>query len=204
LVKTKLKIMSLINCSECNNSISDKAISCPYCGYPLVLRSGTSNNVNDNNPFELSGETNFPENLTQDLNIGKQITNWWGNASIRGFYELTENDFDEVPYGEVEVILHTHGIRIGPVYAAMYPIHNYQIISMVIANREMLSEIDSKFEGTSFKNDALSVINFFYLVIQFWDIKSKKAQNLFISCKEAREINGFLKRHDKERMKNNP
>lgn len=27
--------MSLINCPECNRQISDKAHSCPYCGYPL-------------------------------------------------------------------------------------------------------------------------------------------------------------------------
>jgi len=196
--------MALINCPECNKSLSDKAFSCPNCGYPLILRSETTENDNDYNPFDLSGETDFPKNLPQDLSIGKQITNWWGNANIRGFYELTENDFDEIPYGEVEVILHTHGIKIGPVYAAMYPIHNYQIISMVIANREILSEFDSKFDGTLLKNDALSVINFFYLVIQFWDIKSKKAHNLFISCKEAREINAFLNRQEKERMKNIP
>lgn len=27
--------MALINCPECNKEISDKAISCPNCGYPL-------------------------------------------------------------------------------------------------------------------------------------------------------------------------
>lgn len=135
------------------------------------------------------------------MNIGKQITNWWGNARIKGFYELTENDFDEIPYGEVEVILHKNGIKIGPHFAAMFSIHKSQIISMFIANREMLSEVDSNFEGAVKKNDPLSVINFFYLVIQFWDINSKKAQNLFISCKEEREIVAFLKREEKERMK---
>jgi len=29
--------MSLIKCPECGNAISDKAISCPHCGYPLSL-----------------------------------------------------------------------------------------------------------------------------------------------------------------------
>lgn len=27
--------MALINCPECNHQISDKAVSCPNCGYPL-------------------------------------------------------------------------------------------------------------------------------------------------------------------------
>lgn len=28
--------MSLVNCPECGKEISDKAISCPYCGYPMA------------------------------------------------------------------------------------------------------------------------------------------------------------------------
>jgi hypothetical protein len=194
--------MALIKCPEYGKEISEKAISCPNCGYPISLKNKTPENNTNHNPFDLSRETDFSKNLPQDLNIGKQITNWWGNARIKGFYELTENDFDEIPYGEVEVILHKYGIKIGPQFAAMFSIHKSQIISMFIATREMLSEVDSKFEGAIKKNDPLSVINFFYLVIQFWDINSKKAQNLFISCKESREINAFLKRHEKENMKN--
>jgi len=193
--------MSLINCPECNHEISDNAISCPNCEYPIVLKNENPNNNSISNPFDLSKETDFPDDLPKDLNIGKQIVNWWGNANIKGFYELTENNFDEIPFGEVEVILHKNGIKIGSPYAAMFPIHNSQIISMVIATRELLSEIDSKFEGTAVKNDPLSVINFFYLVVQFWDIKTKKAHNLFISCKEPQEINAFLKRQEKVRMK---
>lgn len=27
--------MALINCPECNKEISDKAVSCPNCGYPM-------------------------------------------------------------------------------------------------------------------------------------------------------------------------
>lgn len=28
--------MALINCTECNKEISDKALTCPYCGNPNV------------------------------------------------------------------------------------------------------------------------------------------------------------------------
>ena len=31
--------MALIDCPECGNKISDKAVSCPHCGYPLVEKN---------------------------------------------------------------------------------------------------------------------------------------------------------------------
>ena len=31
--------MSLINCPECNKEISDRAMSCPNCGYPLIEKN---------------------------------------------------------------------------------------------------------------------------------------------------------------------
>ncbi len=34
--------MALINCPECNKQISNKAVSCPHCGFPMRL------NFNDN------------------------------------------------------------------------------------------------------------------------------------------------------------
>jgi len=40
--------MALINCSECNNQISDKALSCPHCGIP---RSKTVTNVHNSVEF---------------------------------------------------------------------------------------------------------------------------------------------------------
>lgn len=44
--------MALINCPECNHQVSDKAISCPNCGYPIssVEQTTTDNtNVINNN-----------------------------------------------------------------------------------------------------------------------------------------------------------
>lgn len=29
--------MALVKCPECNNEISDKAIACPHCGYPINM-----------------------------------------------------------------------------------------------------------------------------------------------------------------------
>lgn len=30
--------MALISCPECNGKVSDRAKSCPHCGYPLSMR----------------------------------------------------------------------------------------------------------------------------------------------------------------------
>lgn len=38
--------MALINCPECNKQISDKANSCPHCGYPI---NNFSSKTNDDN-----------------------------------------------------------------------------------------------------------------------------------------------------------
>lgn len=46
--------MSLIKCPECGNNVSDKAITCPHCGYPInapnekketIIMSGVCNRV---------------------------------------------------------------------------------------------------------------------------------------------------------------
>jgi hypothetical protein len=33
--------MSLINCPDCKNSVSDNAVSCPHCGYPIKNQTET-------------------------------------------------------------------------------------------------------------------------------------------------------------------
>lgn len=48
--------MALINCPECNSQISDKANSCPNCGYPLP------NNVNQSkNDIDQSNQNSLKE-----------------------------------------------------------------------------------------------------------------------------------------------
>jgi hypothetical protein len=31
--------MALVQCPECNRALSDKAVACPFCGYPLARPS---------------------------------------------------------------------------------------------------------------------------------------------------------------------
>lgn len=41
--------MSLINCPECNKEVSDKAYSCPYCGFPIeeIFDETDSENISE-------------------------------------------------------------------------------------------------------------------------------------------------------------
>lgn len=49
--------MALVDCSECGNQISDKAISCPHCGAPLASNLENSINQYGNNQASGSEET---------------------------------------------------------------------------------------------------------------------------------------------------
>lgn len=39
--------MALINCPECNNEISDKAVSCPKCAFPINQQTSKPISKND-------------------------------------------------------------------------------------------------------------------------------------------------------------
>lgn len=43
--------MSLISCPECNRKISDKAVSCPHCGFPL--NNNVINNEDKNRTYNI-------------------------------------------------------------------------------------------------------------------------------------------------------
>lgn len=39
--------MALIKCPECGKEISDRAVSCPHCGYPIKNLSREKESVNE-------------------------------------------------------------------------------------------------------------------------------------------------------------
>ena len=45
--------MSLIKCPECNHDVSDKAVACPNCGYPMNTPSSTKPRVKNGRPTKL-------------------------------------------------------------------------------------------------------------------------------------------------------
>ena len=74
--------MALINCPECGKEISDKAISCPNCGVPPSKEISQLEKKNEEQ-MEILPFPNLPENL----DIGRQITNWAFDAAFEGFVE---------------------------------------------------------------------------------------------------------------------
>ena len=59
--------MALINCPECRSSISDKAASCPQCGYPVRKTEYTVEEVVER------GSTVHRQQLDELLSKGWQI-----------------------------------------------------------------------------------------------------------------------------------
>lgn len=202
--------MALINCSECGKEISEKAISCPNCGNPI---NQSVEIINTGNKELLK----FPE-LPINLEIGKQIVNWGGNAAFDGIYDHRENIITAIPSGKVKVVLHTHGIQVikGLMF---YPIHNSQIISLKQTSQEELSKTDKSVIGRAVFGGLIlgplgaivggmsgigskeKFVNKHYLVINYWDIETKSAQTLLISGDKTL-IQVFIKRSEKEKKIN--
>ena len=45
--------MALIKCPECDHNVSDKAVSCPNCGYPMNTATSTKPRVRNAKPLKL-------------------------------------------------------------------------------------------------------------------------------------------------------
>lgn len=60
--------MALIKCPECGREISDKALSCPGCGFPVetVRKERIEKNVTIVNPLDLARK--YPENKADAIN----------------------------------------------------------------------------------------------------------------------------------------
>jgi predicted ATP-dependent serine protease len=203
--------MALIKCSECGKEISEKALSCPNCGNPI-------NQTVDLIKTEKKELLKFPE-LPINLEIGKQIVNWGGNAAFDGVYNQGENLITEIPTGKVKVILHTHGIKVVKGLTTFYPIHNSQIISLKQTSQEELSKTDKSVIGRAVVGGLIlgplgaivggmsgignkeKLKNKHYLVINYWDKETKSAQTLLISGNKAL-INAFIEKNKKEKIIN--
>ena len=210
--------MALIICPECNKEVSEKAKICPHCGYPIAADQ-TINSCQEVTIVEedLSNQIiiNCPETFPSDLRIGQQITNWKFDAALKGIYSQSENTITSIPSGNVQVILHSHGVRIWGGLNT-FDIHNSQIISIektssaeiiktnksvigraVVGNLIMgpLGAIVGGMSGLSTK-DKLQVIQ--YLIINFWDVNTRTPQSILIQCDDSQPISAFINRQQLE------
>ena len=72
--------MALINCNECNQQISDKATTCPYCGSPLNDKSTTAVDfINELATSIKEEETKYNAKFTSEQieNHKLNTQEWW-------------------------------------------------------------------------------------------------------------------------------
>lgn len=199
--------MALIICPECGKEISDKASTCPNCGNPMNVIL-----VPQEEKFE-EKLLSFP-NLPADLDIGKQITNWSFDAYFKGVYDRTENVIDAIPHGNVDILLHTHGICINQ-GLTFYYIHNSQIINIQTASKSELAKINKSVIGRAVVGNLIfgplgaiiggmsgigtkdKYLDNQYMIINYWDTKSMIAQTILISG-DRETINRFISRRNVE------
>lgn len=100
--------MSLINCPECGKEISDKATTCPNCGYPI-------NNVTDNQEkIIMSGLCNRVKSTLFVQNGSALLTNKRfiyikhslpKTFVLGAFVNLTKGDFEfDIPINQISSI----------------------------------------------------------------------------------------------------
>ncbi|MBR5410451.1 MAG: hypothetical protein IK104_07240 [Clostridia bacterium] len=53
--------MSMIRCPECNNLVSDKAMACPTCGYPISRETGNPVYTARSNPVYSEHSAVYPQ-----------------------------------------------------------------------------------------------------------------------------------------------
>ena len=209
--------MALIECPECGSSISDKAVSCPHCGFPLTKE------VSSIQPEEVTTADDGLEHLVcpdfpSDLNIGQQITNWKFDAAFKGIFDQSINTIP-LTSGEVQVILHTHGIRIW-VGLQTFEIHNSQIINIQKTTSAQLAQMNKSVIGRAVVGDLImgplgaiiggmsalgakqGVVVTQYVVINFWDVNSRTPQTLLITCNGDQSVDAFINRQKEESQKN--
>ncbi|WP_286909290.1 zinc-ribbon domain-containing protein [Clostridium sp. UBA1652] len=195
----------IISCPECNKDISDKAVSCPNCGYPL-------NNVVQ--AIDKSDGFVFPD-LPADLSIGKQIVNWGGDACVDGYFDNAENSLDNIPTGKIRVILCSNGLNLcGSFYLPIMEIHSTQIISLNETTRQELYSKDKSVIGRSVVGGLIlgpvgalvggmsgigsktKMKNKHYLVINYWSLTTKKPATIIVGSEYR--VTSFIKRCEKE------
>lgn len=200
--------MALIACPECGKEISDKAKACPNCGCPISDLQ-TDEEVEKVEPFP---------NLPLIMKVGKQIVNWGLDAALNGSYFHSENVIKSIPEGDVSLMLHTNGICISKGTNFHY-ISDEQITNMSFATKETIIEQNKSVIGRAAVGGLIlgplgaiiggisgvgskSVLKGkYYLVINFWDVYTRKLQTILI-CTQSMPT-AFINRFNKEKQQKN-
>ncbi len=122
----------LIKCPECEKEISDKALACPNCGYPI-------NNSNINITNEKQIEYN---DISTNLSIGEKYDGkvWGGIGSTIGSLDKSKNIVDIGFDGKCMIQIFDKGISIfsDANKENHFDIHDSQIIKVFKSTQEDL------------------------------------------------------------------
>lgn len=208
--------MSIISCPECSKDISNKAVSCPNCGVP----------IKDNIEVIHDKLDLVCPDLPESLYIDEQITNWTGDAYFKGKYRHSENVVKDIEDGDIQVLMHKEGISIGDSISIItnpYEIHFKQIISVKSTTTEevikedksvisravlgglVLGPLGAVIGGMSGVGTKDKTKNHSLLVINFWDLSTRKPQSILIDGLDG-PVSSFAERIeiDKEKTKDLP
>lgn len=209
--------MAIIKCPECGADISDKAISCPHCGFPLAKEQAVTTTEEASPVTEKEEAPSIPcPDFPEDLRIGQQITNWSFDAAFKGVYSEQLSTMKGIlPSGEANILLHSHGLRI-MVGLESYDIHNSQIISIVKTSSAELGQVNKSVVGRAVLGDIImgplgaivggmsgiggkqGVVVTQYVAINYWDIASRTPQTILLTCDKKQPIDAFIMRQKKE------
>lgn len=196
--------MALISCPECANQISNKALNCPHCGFPLELLNESEEKLDC---------PDFPN----DLSIGKQITNWKGDAAFSGEFSKPQDFVADISSGKVTVMMFSNGISISrSLFSPPLNIHRSQIVSISHKSESEIQQVSKSVVGRAIVGGILTGgigaivggmsgmgsksknVDVHYLIIHFWDAKTRIQQTAAISGPH-RQIKAFADRFNQQR-----
>lgn len=201
--------MALVKCPECGYEVSSIAVSCPKCGYPIA--SNSQNNIEE-------PQISFPV-LPVVMNVGKQITNWSGDAAVQKAYYLAEINYTNyINEGKVSILAHTNGICIVSGLKFFYISHE-QLIDMKFTTHKQLATEEKSVIGRAVVGGLLlgpfaavvggisgigsktKTLGNYLFVINFWDVYTHSIQTLLF-CTECESLE-FIDRVNSEKQKQN-
>lgn len=119
----------LISCPECNLNISDKAVICPHCGYPLkpkqIIKQYTRKRLRLSNGFGEISEIknqNLRKRFRVRINVGKDPYGKPIKQILKpvGYFETYQEAYEELlKYNQKKLGIHI-GITLKEVYDEMY------------------------------------------------------------------------------------
>lgn len=206
----------LIKCIECGKQISDKAVSCPNCGYPI---KGNEDQFQQSNMEE---ELHFPD-LPDDLSLGKSLVTVDLDTSVHGDYKKEINNINGFVDGRMTVDLYENGIQLFNYKfnernikenAIILHIHKSQIISMNAYSETEIKEKNKSIVGRAIVGGILTggfgavvggmtgigtkkkeVIKWCF-VMEFWDVCSKSKETITLINASFDSLD-FIKKYNK-------